>query len=118
MESRQPFPHGSDWSSIREVGTKDVEADKLLRLKRNRVFYRRPPARAGKRGAPRKDGERFKCSDASTHGDPDERWEGKDEKGKSMQVSAWHQLHLRQARDIEVIVIRIVRETGTETKRT
>lgn len=99
------------------IGTKEVQADKLLRVKRNRVFYRRPPVPTGKRGAPRKHGERFKCCDASTHGNPDETWQGEDEKGKSIQVSAWHQLHLRQARDIEVTLIRVVRETDAETKR-
>lgn len=99
------------------VGTKEVQADKLLRVKRNRVFYRRPPAPTGKRGAPRKHGERFQCSDPCTQGDPDETWQGEDEKGQSVQVSAWHQLHLRQARDIEVTVIRVVREIGIETKR-
>src|SRR5262249_22028684 len=99
------------------IGTKEIQADKLLRLKRNRVFYRRPPEPSGKRGAPRKHGDRFQCCDPSTHGDPDETWQGKDEKGKSIQVSAWHQLHLRQARDIEVTVIRVVRETDAETQR-
>jgi DDE superfamily endonuclease len=99
------------------IGTKTVQADKLLRVKRNRVFYRRPPVPTGKRGAPRKHGDRFQCSDPSTHGDPDECWQGEDEKGKSIQVSAWHQLHLRQARDIEVTLIRVVRETDAETHR-
>src|SRR5262249_35081285 len=30
------------------IGTKEAQADKLLRVKRNRVFYRRPPTPTGK----------------------------------------------------------------------
>jgi hypothetical protein len=99
------------------VGTKDVPADKLLRVKRNRVFYRAAPPPTGKRGAPRKDGDRFQCSDASTHAEPDERWQGMDEAGKPLQVSAWNRLHLRQARDSEVTLIRVVREASSPTNR-
>src|SRR5262249_16103724 len=99
------------------IGTKEVQADKLLRVKRNRVFYRRPPAPTGKRGAPRKHGDRFQCCDPSTHGDPEECWQGIDEKGHPIQVSAWHQLHLRLASDIEVTLILVIRETDEETKR-
>jgi len=100
------------------VGMKEVQADKLLRVKRNRVFYRRPPVPTGKRGAPRKHGDRFQCCDPCTHGTPDETWQGKDEKGTSLHVSAWHQLHLRQAADIEVSLIRVVCETAPPSRRT
>ena len=40
------------------LATEELPFDKLLRLKRKRVLYRRAPAPTGKRGAPRKDGER------------------------------------------------------------
>ncbi len=42
----------------------DVEACSLLRVKRNRVFYRPAPGRLpGQVGASRKDGDRFQCKD-------------------------------------------------------
>ena len=53
--------------------TKDLEGDKLVRIKRNQVFYRAAPPPTGKRGTPRKDGERFQCYNAATHGPPDEQ---------------------------------------------
>jgi len=40
------------------LATEGLPFDKLLRLKRKRVLYRRAPAPTGKRGAPRKDGAR------------------------------------------------------------
>ena len=52
------------------------------RVKSNRVFYRPAPERLpGQKGASRKDGERFQCSDERTHGQPDETWEGTDDTG-------------------------------------
>ncbi len=51
------------------LATDGLPFDKLLRLKRKRVLYRAAPAPTGKRGAPRKDGERFQCGDPSTYGE-------------------------------------------------
>lgn len=99
------------------LGTQQVQADKLLRVKSNRVFYRPAPPPTGKRGAPRKDGDRFQCSNESTHGEPDEQWQGKAPTGDSIQVSCWHRLHLRAARDLEVTLIRVERPIETTTKR-
>ncbi len=99
------------------LGTRDVKADKLLRVKCNRVFYRPAPPPTGKRGAPRKDGDRFQCCDPSTHGDPDEQWQGSDPSGTSIQVSCWCRLHLRAAREVEVTLIRVERPIETATKR-
>jgi hypothetical protein len=55
------------------LATEGLPFDKLLRLKRKRVLYRAAPAPTGKRGAPRKDGERFQCADPSTYGEADGR---------------------------------------------
>ena len=88
----------------------DVEAACLLRVKSNRVFYRRAPERLpGQVGASRKDGERFQCQDESSHGEPDETWEGLDAKGARIQVRGWNHLHLRTARSLEVSLIQIIR---------
>jgi hypothetical protein len=52
--------------------TAGIACDLLLQFSSDRVFYRAAPAKMGKRGAPKKDGERFKCSAPSTHGPPDD----------------------------------------------
>jgi len=95
-----------------------LEVEALMRLKRNRKLYRTaPPAEAGKRGAPRKDGAVFQGSKPETWGEPDEMWQGEDEAGRPIQVFAWHPLHVRQARAIEVTVYRVLRERARGTRR-
>jgi DDE superfamily endonuclease len=96
----------------------DVPASCLLRVKANRVFYRPAPARKpGQRGPSRKDGARFQCSDASTHGEPDASWEGTDPSGKRVEVRCWNQLHLRTARWVEVSVIQVIRHGASYRPR-
>lgn len=95
-----------------------LQIEALMRLKRNRKLYRAaPPPEPGKRGAPRKDGTLFQGSKPETWGEPDEMWQGHDEAGKPIQVSAWHHLHFRQARECEVSIYRVVRERAKGTKR-
>lgn len=48
--------------------------------------------------------------------DPDACWKGSDWRGKPIRVQAWHQLHLRQAREVEVTVFRVLREQATDSK--
>src|SRR2546421_966724 len=96
----------------------EVAASCLLRVKCNRVFYHpAPPRQPGQRGPSRKDGARFQCSDASTHGEPDASWEGTDAKGKRVEVRCWKQLHLRTARGGEVSVIQVIRHGASERPR-
>src|SRR6266852_4119308 len=96
----------------------DVEACSLLRVKSNRVFYRPAPARLpGQLGASRKDGDRFQCKDESSHGEPDETWEGLDAKGARIEVRCWNHLHLRTARWVEVSVIQIIRHGASGKAR-
>jgi hypothetical protein len=99
------------------LATADLACDKLLRVKRNRVFYRPAPPKTGKRGAPRKDGARFQCNDASTHGEPDEQWQGEDEAGHAITVACWKGMHLRQARSIDVTLIRVIRQRASGKAR-
>src|SRR5947209_10710994 len=95
-----------------------VAASCLLRVKCNRVFYRRAPARVpGQRGASSKDGARFQCCDASTHGEADAHWEGTDVKGQRVEVRCWNQLHLRTAREVEVSVIQVIRHGASGDRR-
>ena len=85
--------------------TKDLPCDGLLRISRDRVFYRAAPLPTGKRGAPKKDGSRFKCSDPSPHGVPDSVWEGVDAKGGRIEGARWTDLHFKQCRDPTVSVL-------------
>ena len=115
-----PIIVGDRWYACAPFLTRlvDVEAACLLRVKSNRVFYRPAPARLpGQLGASRKDGERFQCQDESSHGEPDESWEGVDAKGARLQVRCWNHLHLRAARDIEVSVIQIIRHGASDKAR-
>jgi hypothetical protein len=96
----------------------DVEACCLLRVKSNRVFYRPAPARLpGQLGASRKDGDRFQCKEESSHGKPDEAWEGTDAKGAKIEVQCWNCLHLRTARSFEVSVIQVIRHGASGKAR-
>jgi hypothetical protein len=96
----------------------DVLASCLLRVKSNRVFYRRAQERTpGQRGATRLDGARFQCKDESSHGEPDATFEGTDAHGKRVEVRCWNQLHLRTARWVEVSVIQIIRHGASERRR-
>jgi hypothetical protein len=115
-----PIILGDRWYACAPFLTRlaDVEACCLLRVKSNRVFSRRAPERLpGQLGASRKDGERFQCKDESSHGDPDETWEGLDAKGARIEVRCWNHLHLRTAREIEVSVIQIIRHGASGKAR-
>ncbi len=96
----------------------DLEACSLLRVKSNRLFYRPAPARLpGQLGASRKDGDRFQCQDESSHGEPDETWEGVDAKEAKVEVRCWNHLHLRTARFVEVSLIQVIRHGASGKER-
>jgi hypothetical protein len=99
------------------LATEGLPLDKLLRLKRKRVLYRPAPAPTGKRGAPRKDGERFQCGNPSTYGQASGSWQGTDAKGHLIEVTWWNGLHLPKARHLEVTVIRVLRHHATDRPR-
>ena len=89
----------------------------LIRLKGNRCFYRAAPVPSGKRGAPRKDGEKLQPEEESSHGSPDGTWQGQDAKGRPVTVTWWKQVHVKQARWLEVTVLRVVRPHATNKER-
>lgn len=91
--------------------------DKLLQIKSDRLFYRKPPAPSGKRGVPAKDGPVFKCKDPATHTQPDEMWQGVDESCGEVRVERWCQLHFKQAREIELQVLRVTRFKASDKQR-
>lgn len=89
----------------------------LGRLKNNRCLYRPTPARTRKQGCPRKDGDKLQPKDPTTHTSPDEQWKGTDAKGRPVEVSSWKHMHIKEARWLEVTVMRIVRPHATNKER-
>jgi hypothetical protein len=89
----------------------------LIRSKMNRCFYRAAPAPTGKRGAPRKDGDKLQPNDPTTHGNPSGQREVQDAQGKAIEITWWQHLHLKEARWLEVSVIRVVRPHATDSER-
>jgi hypothetical protein len=94
-----------------------LKLDQLIRARRDQVLYRSPPPRSGKRGAPAKDGPRFKGSEPTTHGEPDADWVGQDAHGQPVQVTCWSEMHLRKVRTVSITVVRIVRARARGSKR-
>jgi hypothetical protein len=89
----------------------------LGRLKSNRCFYRMAPLPTGKKGAPRKDGARLQPKDAATHGEPDDTWKGTDENDRRVEVSWWKHMHVKQARWLQLTVLRVVRPHARNSER-
>jgi Transposase DDE domain len=116
----RPIILGDRWYACAPFlrGMAEVLASCLLRVKGNRVFYRPAPLRQPRQlGRSRLDGERFQCCDERTHGPPDSIWEGSDPSGRRVEVRCWNRLHLRQARQIEVSVIQVIRHGALESAR-
>ena len=96
----------------------ELSCQGLIRLKRNRRLYRAaPPRKEKQRGAPCKHGPLFQGTRPETYGPADAEWEGVDEHGKRVVVSCWKHLHVREASEVEVSVIRVQREAARDTKR-
>jgi hypothetical protein len=91
--------------------------DGLIRLKGNRTFYKPAPPHSGKRGAPRKDGDKLKLSASSTHQQYDGIWSGNDEKYHPVQIYWWENMHVRKARWLNLTVIKVVRPRASDNKR-
>lgn len=94
-----------------------LPSDQLIRARADQVLYRPAPPRTGKRGAPHKDGARFKGSDPATHDVPDGDWQGLDRHGQTVQVTVWGNLHLRKARNVPIAAVRIMRPQASGSKR-
>ncbi|HVB24528.1 MAG TPA: transposase [Ktedonobacteraceae bacterium] len=89
----------------------------LIRLKSNRCFYRPAPPPTGKRGAPRKRGDKLQPHDPTTHTAPSGQWQGQDHAGKLVQVVWWQQMTLKDADWLPLTVIRVDRPQAAKTKR-
>jgi hypothetical protein len=94
-----------------------LPTDQLIRARADQVLYRPAPAPTGQRGAPRKDGTRFKGSEPTTHGPPDADWSGVDAKAQTVQLRCWSGLHLRKVRAVALTAVQIIRSGARRTKR-
>ena len=120
---------GSYGSQVFRSATNDIKCDVLARwigervspprFAKNRVLYHRPPPATGKAGPghPIWHGAAFKLNDPSTHGTPDQQWEGPDEKDHLVEVRCWHQLHFEKEHTQEVSLYQVIRHGAKDTKR-
>jgi hypothetical protein len=89
----------------------------LSRLKSNRCLYRAAPPPTGKKGCPRKDGAKLQPKDPVTHSDPDGLWKGNDVKERPVEVTWWKHMHVKEARWLDVTVLRVMRPHATNKER-
>jgi hypothetical protein len=94
-----------------------IEMDLLGRLKRNRCFYKPAPPHSGKKGKPSLDGAKLKLSDPSTQKGPDGTWEGTDRNGQPVQIRWWENMHVKEARWLDLTIIQVVRPQAPGSER-
>lgn len=73
--------------------------------------------RIGQRGAVFAGGAKLQPDDPSTHGNLDGTWQGQDAKGRPVTITWWKQLHVKQARWLELTVLRVERPHANNTER-
>ena len=76
--------------------TADIAADKLMRLRSNRVLYGAAPAYTGI-GRPRVHGDKFKLNDSTTWWTANQIIEVNDPKLGQLRLRLWSHLHFRQS---------------------
>ena len=110
---------GSYGSQVFRNATEGIACDVLARLAKNRVLYRRAPPVVGKAGPghPTWHGAAFKLQDPTTHGRPDQQWEGTDAHGQRLGVRVWHQLHFQKEHTQEGSLYQVMRHGAKDTKR-
>lgn len=94
-----------------------LQVNVLGRLKSNRCFYRAAPPATGKRGSPRKDGAKWQPKDATTHSNADGVWKGTDAKERPVEITWWKHMHVKEARWLDVTVVRVVRPHASNKER-
>lgn len=88
--------------------TSDIAADKLMRLRSNRLLYGAPPPYGGT-GRPRIHGDKFKLNDSSTWWTPDQIIEVNDLKMGRLSIRLWCNLHFQQSKEHPMNLIQIQR---------
>lgn len=91
--------------------------DLLGRIKSNQCFYKPAPPHTGKAGRPRLDGAKLKPSDPSTQSNPDHSWDGTDKKGHPVRICWWKNMHVKDARWLDLTIIQIIRPQALNTER-
>ncbi|AFY89394.1 NF041680 family putative transposase [Chroococcidiopsis thermalis] len=88
--------------------TADIAADKLFRLRSNRLLYGEPGAYTGV-GRPRIHGAKFKLNDSETWWRADQFVEVKDPKLGWLRLCLWLNLHFQQSHKIKMHLIQVQR---------
>jgi len=88
--------------------TADIAADKLMRVRSNRLLYSAPPLYQGT-GRPRIHGDKFKLNDSTTWCPPDQILEVDDSKMGRMCIRLWCNLHFQQSPKHSMNLIQIQR---------
>lgn len=88
--------------------TSDIAADKLMRLRSNRLLYGAPPPYQGT-GRPRIHGDKFKLNDSATWWAPEQIIEVNDPKMGRLHIRLWCNLHFQQSKDHPMNLIQVER---------
>jgi hypothetical protein len=95
--------------------TADIECDKLLRLRPNRVLYHEPDEYSGV-GRRAKHGKKFSLQDVKTWGLSQDDLHVTDPKLGNLRVRMWQNLHLKSAADKPVKLILVERLDAPQAK--
>ncbi len=85
---------------------RDQPCGLLVRLRRDRVLYGKPPPYNG-RGRPNVHGERFAFKEPDTWTEPQQHSEFQDPQWGKVEIQYWSELHARQAHDTPFGVLRV-----------
>jgi len=98
--------------------TADIAADKLFRLRSNRLLYGSPPPYTGI-GRPRVHGDKFKLNDLTTWWTPNCMLEANDPKLGQLHLRLWQNLHFQQSAKHPMNLIQVERldEFGGQKSR-
>jgi hypothetical protein len=99
------------------LATREVEADKLIRLRTNLCLEGPAKPRRTNRGAQPKHGVKFKFRDPTTWREPDEVSEEMDAKFGVRRICIWHALRFSKALDCPMSVARVEHLQAPDTRR-
>jgi len=88
--------------------TAEIDCDKLMRLRPNRVLYGPAPPYSGQ-GRPAKHGDKFALKDRQTWWDSEKQQTMSDETLGHIRISQWSQLHFKQSADHPMTLLLIER---------
>lgn len=98
--------------------TAEIDCDKLMRLRSNRVLYG-PPLPYSGRGRPGKHGAKFKLHAPDTWCSPHQQLEVQDDTLGSLRLRCWHELHFYKTPDLpmQLILVERLDALGQRTQR-